>query len=42
MRRKLVLDGRNLFEPAAMQEQGVEYISIGRPAVEGEAVRQTV
>jgi UDPglucose 6-dehydrogenase len=29
--RKLVLDGRNLFEPARMQELGFEYISIGRP-----------
>ncbi len=31
MRRKLVLDGRNLFDPARMQEQGIEYVSIGRP-----------
>ena len=33
LRRKLVLDGRNLFDPARMQELGIEYISIGRPAV---------
>lgn len=31
LRRRLILDGRNLFEPARMQELGFEYISIGRP-----------
>ncbi|HEX6559487.1 MAG TPA: UDP-glucose/GDP-mannose dehydrogenase family protein, partial [Longimicrobiales bacterium] len=33
MRRRLVLDGRNLFEPARMRELGIEYLSIGRPPV---------
>lgn len=33
MRRKLVLDGRNLFEPDRMSELGFEYISIGRPEI---------
>lgn len=31
LRRRLVLDGRNLFEPERMKELGFEYISIGRP-----------
>jgi UDPglucose 6-dehydrogenase len=34
--RKLVLDGRNLFEPARMHELGFEYISIGRPVYKPE------
>jgi UDPglucose 6-dehydrogenase len=33
MRYPIVVDGRNLFDPAAMQEMGFTYISIGRPAV---------
>jgi UDPglucose 6-dehydrogenase len=34
----IVIDGRNLFDPAAMQEWGFTYISVGRPAVnQGEA-----
>ncbi|MGQ0560350.1 MAG: UDP-glucose dehydrogenase family protein [Gemmatimonadota bacterium] len=32
LKRPLVLDGRNLFEPAAMAELGIEYVSIGRPS----------
>jgi UDPglucose 6-dehydrogenase len=28
-----VVDGRNLFDPEAMQEHGFTYISVGRPAV---------
>ena len=31
----LVFDGRNLYEPAAMTELGVEYYAIGRANVEG-------
>jgi UDPglucose 6-dehydrogenase len=33
LKRKLVIDGRNLFDPERMRELGFEYISIGRPAV---------
>jgi UDPglucose 6-dehydrogenase len=32
MRRALVFDGRNLFDPDRMGEFGIEYHSIGRPA----------
>jgi UDPglucose 6-dehydrogenase len=32
MARPLVIDGRNLFDPAAMEELGFEYDSFGRPA----------
>lgn len=32
MRRALVFDGRNLFDPERMAELGIEYHSIGRPA----------
>jgi UDPglucose 6-dehydrogenase len=31
MARPLVIDGRNLLEPAAMMERGFEYFSFGRP-----------
>jgi UDPglucose 6-dehydrogenase len=31
--RPLILDGRNLYDPAAMREFGFEYHSIGRPGV---------
>jgi UDPglucose 6-dehydrogenase len=33
LRRPLVFDGRNVYEPAAMQQAGFKYHSIGRPAV---------
>jgi UDPglucose 6-dehydrogenase len=33
LRYPIIIDGRNLFEPAAMQEIGFTYISIGRPVV---------
>jgi UDPglucose 6-dehydrogenase len=32
MRYPIVIDGRNLFDPAAMKECGFTYMSIGRPA----------
>jgi hypothetical protein len=32
MARPLILDGRNLWDPADMEEQGFEYVSIGRRA----------
>ncbi len=31
MARPLILDGRNLLDPATMKETGFEYHSIGRP-----------
>jgi UDPglucose 6-dehydrogenase len=33
MRYPIVVDGRNLFDPAIMHQHGFTYISIGRPAV---------
>src|SRR5215469_5945364 len=33
MRYPIVVDGRNLFDPAMMQERGFTYMSIGRPTV---------
>lgn len=33
MNHPLVFDGRNLFEPQLMKEEGFEYFSIGRPKV---------
>lgn len=32
LRRPVIIDGRNLFEPARMQEAGFEYASVGRAA----------
>ena len=29
MRRPLVIDGRNVFDPRAMREKGFEYIALG-------------
>jgi len=31
MENPLVLDGRNLYEPAAMRKKGFAYVSVGRP-----------
>lgn len=33
MRRRVVFDGRNIYEPARMRERGFEHYSIGRPSV---------
>ncbi len=33
MRAKVIFDGRNLYTPATMREQGFRYYSIGRPTV---------
>ncbi len=33
LRQPVVIDGRNLYEPALMQECGLEYHPLGRPAV---------
>ena len=31
MRQAFMVDGRNLYDPTAMQELGIEYLSVGRP-----------
>ena len=31
LRQPVVIDGRNLFDPASMQQAGLEYLPIGRP-----------
>ena len=33
LRRPIIFDGRNLFEPGRMRELGFDYISIGRPDI---------
>jgi UDPglucose 6-dehydrogenase len=33
MRYRIVVDGRNLFDPKVMHDHGITYVSIGRPAV---------
>ena len=37
MNRPLILDGRNLYNPAHMKDRGFEYVCIGRSAVAAEA-----
>lgn len=37
LRQPVVIDGRNLYDPALMREAGFEYLSIGREAVEAPA-----
>jgi UDPglucose 6-dehydrogenase len=34
LKRKIIFDGRNLFENSTMQDQGFHYESIGRAVVE--------
>ena len=38
MRRKVVFDGRNVFDPAVMQEHGFAYVGIGRRNASGLAL----
>jgi len=33
LRFPIVIDGRNLFDPKKMQEDGIQYVSVGRPAL---------
>ncbi|MEX2285193.1 MAG: UDP-glucose/GDP-mannose dehydrogenase family protein [Gemmatimonadota bacterium] len=35
MRAPIIFDGRNLFEPAKLRDEGFEYYSVGRPPVAG-------
>jgi UDPglucose 6-dehydrogenase len=38
MRRKVVFDGRNVYDPAVMQELGFAYVGIGRRNASGAAL----
>ena len=42
MAAPLIFDGRNLFDPALLAQEGFEYVSVGRPAVspQGQAPQQ--
>ena len=42
MRTPIIVDGRNLFEPARMQAAGFEYHSLGRGEATPRTVRQRV
>jgi UDPglucose 6-dehydrogenase len=33
LRYPIIVDGRNLYDPAAMKDAGIQYYSVGRPAV---------
>ena len=37
MRSPVIFDGRNLFDPARMQQGGFDYMSVGRPAARARA-----
>lgn len=36
LRQPVIFDGRNLYEPATMRQQGFTYYAVGRPAVRAE------
>ena len=42
MARKLVIDGRNLYDPEIMAAQGFTYFSVGRPASHPDGVPAAV
>jgi UDPglucose 6-dehydrogenase len=31
LKQPVIIDGRNLYDPAAVRELGIEYLSVGRP-----------
>jgi UDPglucose 6-dehydrogenase len=33
LKRPIIIDGRNLYDPEQMKELGIQYFSIGRPSV---------
>jgi len=39
LRSPIIFDGRNLYDPRRMRDHGFDYVSIGRPAVNGVAAR---
>jgi UDPglucose 6-dehydrogenase len=36
MRNKIIVDGRNLYQPQKLQVEGWNYLSLGRPAIESD------
>ncbi|WP_206957377.1 UDP-glucose dehydrogenase family protein [Trinickia acidisoli] len=42
LKRSIVFDGRNLYEPAAMDELGIEYHSIGRPGAGAQSAQDAI
>jgi len=42
MRRPVIFDGRNLYDPRRMKQAGFTYYSIGRPAVQAESPEMTL
>ena len=36
MRNKIIVDGRNLYQPQKLQAEGWNYLSLGRPAIESD------